>query len=124
MKITIEDKEYELDEKEAMRQGLLVPVNQIDSFLIGDVFSSHDHAQIVVIKAVWIYPKSEKDIRDIPVYAFVGNSGSFECYSNITKLLTYNEVIDYLNEHRLEYKGNLNEILCANLKKVVKDQFC
>lgn len=120
MKITLDGNEYELNFDRAIVSGVLSLLKKkIISFDVGDVFSNEDHAQIVVVQPVYEYPHGHKK-----VYGFIGNGGGFGAYSNITGLMTYDEVIKYLNDHELEFKGNLSELLTVSLRSMVGNQFC
>lgn len=124
MKIVIDGKEYELNVQEAIDRNLLIPSSvKVTNFNVGDVFASEKHSQVVVIKPIWSSPISNHN--RIPTYGFVGNRGNFVSYSNInlTRLFTYDEVIAYINENKLEFKGNVSNAFKNALEQMLGTQF-
>lgn len=122
MKITIDDKEYELNVEEAVKRKLLIPIKKITSFDVGDVFASSNHAQVVVVKPIWYY--SNINTAQDKVYGFVGNHGDLFPYSNHKELLTYDGVLTYLNKNELEYKGNISQVVNNALAELCGSEFC
>ena len=122
MKIKLNGETYELDIVEAMKLGLVYPISDAFTYFnVGDVFSSSNHSQIVVIQAVW---GDLIDDRDRKMFGFVGNKGGFFSYANQKELLSYDEVLEYINKNDLEFKGNVGEVLCDALATMVGEDFC
>lgn len=121
MKITLEGKEYDLNVDEAVKMKLLTPLRRITTFNVGDVFVSDGHAQIVVVQPVWGTLTHNREKR---MFGFVGNRGNFLPYSNHPDLISYDDVLEYINDHDLEFKGNISQVLFDALKKITGDAFC
>ena len=122
MKITLNGETYELDIVEAMKLGLVYPISSmITDFNVGDVFSSSNHSQIVVVQPVGGRIFYDKGVK---MFGFVGNRGEFFSYSNQKELLSYDEVVNYINKNDLEFKGNIGEVLRDALEKMVGEDFC
>ncbi len=116
MKITIENKEFELDVDKALENGVLkssrVPIVKITP---GDVFKTPDgaFAPIILVKPIW---SSTFDGID-KTYSFVGLDGRLEAYSNHQKLMTKEECIAELNRDKYEFHCNVNKTIEALINK-------
>jgi hypothetical protein len=122
MKITLNGEAYELDIDKAIKLGVITPLSsKITDFIVGDVFSSSNHSQIVVVQPVW---GSIDYDRGAKIYGFVGNRGEFFSYAEHKELLSYDDVVDYINKNDLEFKGNVGEVLIDALAKMVGEDFC
>ncbi len=117
--VEIDGVKYNVDVEEAKRLGVIKPIRKnVDAFTIGDVFANSTRAQIVVVKPIWSdFPKKEK------CYAFIGCFGKLKSYSGGTELMTHAEVIAYINENKLYYKGNVSEDFFNAVKNVTGDDF-
>ncbi len=122
--IQIDGKCFELNVDKALKMKLLLPVKNITKFTAGDVFGGPNHAQIVVVQPVWANPLIDPYSSNKKMFGFVGNQGGCFTYSNHTELLTYNEVLEYLNDQDLEFKGNVDKLLSDALKKMCKNDYC
>lgn len=122
--IRIDGKCFELNVDKALKMKLLIPVKNITKFDEGDVFGGPNHAQIVVVQPIWANPLTTRTDLNKKIFGFVGNNGGCFTYSNNTELLTYDEVIEYVNRHDLQHKGNVNKVLSDALKKMCKNDYC
>lgn len=119
MKLTIDNIEYNLDVDEAIRNKILVPIKTITKFNVGDVFVGKTHAQVMIVQPIW---ETMDCIGEI--FGFVGYTGGVYPYLNFTKLFTYNEIIEYLNQYKLKFVGNINEVVNKALKDMCGNNFC
>ncbi len=110
MKITIENRQYELDVEKAKSTGLLR--ENLTSFNPGDVYRRADPriGWLVVVKPVYTAP-------DNKVYGFVGLRGTLATYCNYSKLMSATEVLAHLNKDNYSLVGNVNSTITAWMLK-------
>lgn len=121
MKITHNNKEYELDAERAIELKVLKPVG-ITDIKVGDVFDSTKGCSRVVIgQANYHYDYSEsRDYRYLMLgfiglspFSNRGDTGDKAHYSVFTK----QGVVDNLNENGYFYVGNVNSQVAELFKK-------
>lgn len=118
MKIEFRGNEYELDVEKAIISGSLKLVHKkIVDFTVGDVFvpldKSEEHAKLIVVSGNYTnYSPNKK-------YIFVGSDGLFP-FSVVGKdgiSLTFEEVLRYLNLHKMVLESNINKFVNEYLDK-------
>lgn len=112
-----------------MKKGFVHTGKRITEFDVGDVFVSRNHSQIIVVQPIWepfmIDPITHRlKYSEKKIYGIVGNRGFLIPYSNHTELFTHDEMIEYLNNCELKFKGNINKHVRTAIKKMTGVHFC
>jgi hypothetical protein len=105
-----------LDVSRALELKLLTPGRKPCS--VGDVFGSNNHSPALVVQAVW--PTNGAQTAD-RCYSLIGYNG-LRSYSNkfFHSLHTLEEIDEYLDEHSLDFRGNVSDMVSDMLAGVVK----
>ena len=118
MKITLENKEYEIDIERAKQLGLCKKVHeQITSFKVGDVFHAPGHSRIVITAANWCY-SSDKNNRRYNIAGSCGLNLFSNFGSDLEKLPTYEKMLNYLNNQQFVLIGNINSEMATAINNL------
>jgi len=98
MKITIKEKEFEIDIERAKELGICKEVNKIKEIKAGDVFESVGGTRVMIIQP----------ISEIEEFNIVGFDG-LEPYSDFSELQTRYEMTEFLVEGNYTFIANIND---------------
>ena len=110
IEVEIDGIKYNLNVESAKNNGSLLPKG-VQTFEVGDVFRSHSHSPIFIVKP--IYTTSDNEEITTPCFGFLGLSGLMT-YCDFRKLYTRGEVLKYINDHGLGKTHNIRtQVLSA-----------
>jgi hypothetical protein len=112
MKVTIEDKEYNIDIEKAKELGVLKEDSTIKSFTIGDTYRLKSGNYVVVVEVG--YNLYGENLR----YSFAGYQGKLQNYSPFGKEGgTEEQVLERLNH----YQANEGAVFVKNINEDFKN---
>lgn len=99
MKIEFENNQYEINIERAIELGICKKIRrEITDFRVGDVFESPNGVRVLTIQTLhWA-----------DAYNIVGLHGVLP-YSDFSKPLTHEDMIEHLNAFEFEFVANINE---------------
>lgn len=97
MKITIDNKKYELDISKAKKLGLL---KEERDFKSGDIFQKEGFIKIMVLDNFWGDSSSERR------YQIFGCGSSLTPYSDFDRLQTKEEILKFLEDGAYKFVKN------------------
>jgi hypothetical protein len=97
MKITIEEKEFEIDVERAIELGICKRISKIKEIKAGDVFES-DMERVMIIQPIY-------GVEEFNIVGFDG----LEPFSDFSELQTRDEMTEFLSEGDYTFIANIND---------------
>ena len=118
MKITIEDKDYEIDIQRAKELGICKEVRKpISSFMVGDVFTSRSGERILILQAAFAEPYAVACTERYNIAGIDGLCLFPDFRDSEGRTATKDELLKFLNKNQWTFASNINNKVKELIKK-------